>query len=129
MPRVSNFAPELIELYRRCAQESILIELPTRQDAITFRHRMHSLRVAMRQEQHPLLPIAESVTVRAARQNPQKGTWYVLVEPQDATFLDSVRRAGINVDEPPADAGGSPSEPDAPGTATQKAVESWLTMG
>src|SRR5690606_7964372 len=62
MTKVSNVAPEQIELFHRAAQEEIRVRLPSHGQAVHLRQRLYMLRQAMRDEKHPLTPIAEGVS-------------------------------------------------------------------
>lgn len=96
MPPVTSFDARLIELFRIAADRPVRVIVATRSAATRLRFRLHSLRKAMRKEKHPMLNIAEAVTVKIKAQT--NGTWLLLAVPTDADFADALTSAGIDVD-------------------------------
>lgn len=92
---VASFDARLLELFRRAATEPVRVILPTSKAANRLRFRLHALRKAMRNEQHPALSLAEAVTLRLT----QTADSYILTaSPSDAEFANVLGTAGIKVD-------------------------------
>lgn len=115
---VSSFGPEVLATLLRGARERFEVSLPYN-EAISFHLRLHSLRRAMREEQHPQLSIVERVTVSVVwgekagfpavpqrynsrnvpypedRKTPAK----LIVQPHDLRFRNALTRAGVHADE------------------------------
>lgn len=94
MPRpVASFDARLLELFRRAAAEPVRVELPSHRAAHRLRFRLHSLRKSMRAESHPMLALAEAVTIRIDFDE------HVLIAgPADADFTPALAAAGLVVD-------------------------------
>jgi len=97
---IESYAPELLELYRRGAQEEIAIRLPSYTAANNLRARMHNLRGEMRKVNFHLLTIAERVQCVLRPCDPTipkgEGEWFFIARPADRDFLDALRAAGID---------------------------------
>ena len=92
MPQpVASFDARLLELFRRAAAEPLRIELASSRAAHRLRFRLHALRKAMRREQHPMLALAEAVTIRLDEQVLTAG-------PVDADLTGALDIAGLVVD-------------------------------
>ncbi len=88
---VASFDARLLELFRRAAAEPVRIVLSSRSTAHRLRFRLHSLRKAMRAEAHPMLALAEAVTIRLDK--------HVLVAaPVDSDLAGALGSAGLVVD-------------------------------
>ena len=98
--RVASFAPELLEIYRRGARDVISITLTDLKAAQRLRYRLHTLRAAMRSENHHLLSIAEKVPF-ALVANSDNNTVVLTASPSDDDFLPAIRRAGVNIEDMP----------------------------
>ena len=98
---VTSYAPEFLEFYRQAAQEPKTIYLKSERAAISLRARLHSLRNAMRKEEHPLTTIANSVTISVPRTPDTKGRWLMIGNPCDKSYLPALADAGITVDTLP----------------------------
>ena len=120
---VTSFAPEFLEFYRQAAQEPKTIYLKSERAAISLRARLHSLRNAMRKEEHPLTTIANSVTISVPRTPDTEGRWLLIGNPCDKSYLPALADAGITVDTlpniepelelPPTAGGDRPIDPQA----------------
>lgn len=88
---VTSFAPEFLELYKQAAQEQVRIPLTSNAEAQRLRSRLHSLRVAMREENHPYTTIANGVQFSI------DGTT-LIARPADDKFVVALRNAGVTVD-------------------------------
>ena len=98
---VTSFAPEFLEFYRQAAREPKTIYLKTESEAISLRARLHSLRRAMRKEEHPLTLIANSVTISVTASQRYEGRWLLTGNPCDKSYLPALAAAGITVDTLP----------------------------
>ena len=105
---VRNYAPELLALFKQAATRTIRIELSSHSQAVSYRHRLHNLRKAMRQEQHPLLPIAEGVMFSIEEvmeggsltgNNPEMKT-FLIARPADTGLVEALKKSGVEVGEP-----------------------------
>lgn len=90
---VNSFAPEMIELFRRAATAEVTIQCSTHAKAVSFRHRLHSLRRAMRKENHYLASLAEQVVIRIAKRDDGKAT--MIAGPGDPELVAALRQAGV----------------------------------
>ena len=90
---VTSFAAEFLELYRRAAQEEIRVTLATPAAAKRLRARLHSLRVALRDERHDLRTIAEGVQISIEDS-------VLIAKPSDDNFIEALQAAGIVIEEP-----------------------------
>ena len=108
---VRNYAPELLELFRRGAAEPVRIKLDDYAQAVTYRHRLHNLRKTMRTENHHLLAIAEGVMLTIEG---DKGTSpvFLVAKPADTGLVAALRQSGIEVEAAePAKATPHPAAP------------------
>lgn len=116
---VANYSPELLEVFRRGARETLEIRLPSRSDAVRLRFRLNNLRKDMRAEQHRLLPLAESVQL-SVRDTPD-GRASLIAHVADNEFRDALRSAGIEVEpELPTN---TPHSPNAQDTEVGEATD------
>ncbi len=88
---VASFDARLLELFRRAAAKPFRVVLPSSRAAIRMHFRLHSLRTAMRAEQHPMLALAEAVIVRREGQ-------VITAEPVDTDLAGALDSAGLVVD-------------------------------
>lgn len=100
----ANFAPELLALLIAGSEKSVTIKVENRKRAFRLAFRLNDLRVAMRKQGHPQLPVVEGVQVTKAPQIPQTPgftnenvPWTVTVAPADDDFAQAIRKAGIDV--------------------------------
>ena len=101
MPKVSGFAPELIEFFRQASVQTIRVPMQTVAVATALRSRLHKLRVAMRKENHHDLPLAEGVQVRIVTDKAEEDCDVTLIgEHADNNYLKSLREAGITIVTP-----------------------------
>lgn len=91
---VSSYAPELLELFKEAAHREVTIKLGEKKQATRLRARFHSLRTAMRREDHPLTQIANSVQFSI------DPSFNLICYPADTHFLDAIRGAGISITQP-----------------------------
>lgn len=94
---VKNYAPEMLELFRKASRKECRVELESMKAAEYLRFRLHNLRKAMRQEHHHLLSLAESVQISIERQGSKTE---LVARPADTAFVDALHAAGIHVEEP-----------------------------
>ncbi len=94
-PPVASYDALLLELFRRAALSPVRIVLPNHRAAHRLRFRLHALRKAMRKENHPVLALAEAVTIRIAQ---GIDSYTLTASPSDAEFADVLGVAGVKVD-------------------------------
>lgn len=97
---VASFAPEFIEFYRRASQKKIIVKIKKAAEAHKFRARLHSLRRCMREEHHPMAPIANCVTVSLKEQS--DGSAIITAYPSDQQYIAYLLSVGITIEEPDA---------------------------
>lgn len=103
--KVANFNPILIELLVKAGNgEVIEHQLPALKDVYHIRHRLYSLRKAMRAENHPLADAAQQTTVKVIKSPPT-----LRLEPADFSFASLLESQGFA--SPPSAA--SPASGDA----------------
>lgn len=119
---VSNYAPEMLELYKLAARDSIVLKFETQESASRFRGRMNKLRQAMRKESHPLCPIAEKVQFKLSRSIVEEA-WLITACPQDVDFLPNLHAAGIKIEEPDLEPAFPPTSPSPAPNAVVSALE------
>lgn len=88
---VASYAPELLQIYELASQKPFRFDCGNNKKAHAFRWRLHSLRRAMREENHWLLPIAESVII-SIEPDAKTGT-VVCAHPPDQTTLSDLQKA------------------------------------
>jgi hypothetical protein len=115
---VSNFANEMLEIWKIGCTKSIPIEFKSEAKAIRFRFRMYMLRKDMRVENHHLLPFAEKCMIKVDKNK-------VVVCPVDDDFANILRQHGIIVDIENPNIFGNPEEDTDADSEAQKAVEAW----
>jgi len=108
---VSSYGPELLELFRRAAQNRQTILLSTIKSARNARLRLNNLRGALRHQQHPMRDVANSVQVRLIEHDNGQAT--LIAEPSDTEIIDALRRANITIEIPdsPNPHADNPDEP------------------
>ena len=94
-PPVASFDARLLELFRRAAAEPLHLLVPSHREAHRLRFRLHALRKAMRREQHPMLALAEAVTIRLIQ---HEKTATILAGPADSDLATVLDAAGLVVD-------------------------------
>lgn len=129
---VANFTPEFLELFRQGAQKPIELKGLTKPAAVSLRSRLNKMRVAMRKEQHPLLPSAERCMVSIIP-SPNRGDlpddqdFVVIVRPPDLDYMPALREAGIIVeDKDSLDPAPETAPPPSPESDTAAAVLAYL---
>lgn len=104
---VSSYAPELLDLWRKAATQTVTIrfKLEERGDATHFRQRLYRLRSALKRENHALSKLAERATIRLLPEV-DDGTvikgWLLIVQPTDDKYMKKLREAGLEGEEPPS---------------------------
>lgn len=93
---VTSFAPEFIELYLKARLEPVIIKLKTLKEAHKLQGRLHALRRAMREEDHPLTTIANGVII--SLETTKEGAT-LTAKPADKQFLPYLKEAGIVIEE------------------------------
>ena len=93
MAKVENFSPYLLSLAQRAMLERQNVPMPDWHTAKRLQARFNKLRVAMRLESHPQLPLIERVTSRTSKKE-DKAHW-VAFEPVDADLEELIKKAGI----------------------------------
>jgi hypothetical protein len=93
---VKNFAPELIQTFITASEREVLVKLPSKQKAVNLRFRFHKLRRDMEKEEHHLHSIAQRVQFRIKEEG---GEVFLSCAPADEDFLDSLRDAGIKIED------------------------------
>lgn len=107
---VSSFGPEMMAALKKGAVEKLVLKFPNLKAATFFHHRLHTLRSAMREEQHPdaeLVSRARASKVWGAKlgeeyANDFKGlkACHIVIEPNDAQFNAVLAEAGVTVEAP-----------------------------
>ncbi len=90
---VSSYAPELMELFKRGARDTITIPCEDKKDAIRLRFQMHNLRAAMRRENHALTTLVNGTQISVTEDG------RLMIYPSDSKFLAALHNAGIIVGE------------------------------
>lgn len=85
----SKYAPELFEVFRKGAREKFEIILDDKAQAYSLRSRLNKLRVAMRTERHPMLDIAEGVSISIIKTRDN----VLLIGPVDNRYVDRLAKA------------------------------------
>ncbi len=91
---VQSFSAEMIEFFRLAARKEIIIELPTMKDADRLRFRLYQLRKAMREENHHLVKIADTVSLHLKDKPPR-----MIGHLADQGFIAALQKAGVTVTE------------------------------
>jgi len=104
---VTSFPAEYLELFKQAADRTVSIALPDEKAAHRMRARLNSLRARMREENHPLTGVAETVQfVTESNVEVSEGstigivTWFLIAGPTDDMFVKALFNAGITVVEP-----------------------------
>lgn len=90
---VESYDPEFLKTLIKAATEGITIECPDRKRAVSLRHRLYSLRMAMKNQKHESYPLVERV-VFSIHSHPQKG-WLLVGNVGDAELVNLLRNAGM----------------------------------
>lgn len=93
MAKVTNFSPYLLGLAQKAMVERVLIPTPDYGTAKKLQTRFHKLRTAMRQEDHPQLPLMERVSTRISK--PEEDKHWCIFEPADCDLEELLKAAGI----------------------------------
>lgn len=96
MAKVENFSPYLLGLAQRAMVERQVIPVPDYGTAKKLQTRFHKLRTAMRNEQHPQLPLMERVSTRVSREGDAEH--WVVFEPSDYDLEEILKKAGIQLE-------------------------------
>lgn len=104
--KLTSYAPEYMELFRRGAQSPIEVKLSTENAATHMRSRMYKFRRIMRDEQHPMTAIANSVQIAIhdetyVHAGEDKVRWVLTCKPADYKFLTAIADAGIDIADAP----------------------------
>lgn len=141
MPRrprpLDTFGNELMSTLLTAGTRPVVFKLPYRQ-AVRFRHRIHDLRTAMREAQHPQLHLAQRVSVRVSwdpnlteETRNQKGVprprdpsalVTVTVAVRDSEFTEVLKKAGVDTElslDPLSD---STPQDDSPSLSTLESI-------
>ncbi len=94
-PPVASFDARLLELFRRAASEPVRVVFPSARAAHRLRFRLHSLRTAMRREAHPMLALAEAVTIRITH---SIDATVLIAGPADDDLASALDSIGLVVD-------------------------------
>lgn len=110
---VSSFGPEIMAALVKGSKERIVLQFPNQAAAITFQHRIHTLRSSMRKEDHPaceLVSRARASRVYGKKLGPEyaddpdgKRACHLVIQPNDLQFADVVKAAGVEIDPPKVD--------------------------
>ncbi len=92
---VASFDARLLELFRRAAEEPVRVVFPSARAAHRLRFRLHSLRQAMRREAHPMLALAEAVTIRITH---SIDATVLIAGPADDDLASALDSIGLVVD-------------------------------
>lgn len=138
---IESFGPEIMGALQKGAREEFSIALPSYRDAVRFQQRIHMLRKAMREANHPLYPVAarvhislswgklggfpievETTTIGKGNRVPvDRGTpTRVTLKPRDSEFQAALLQGGVTKeelkDDPLQDMPETPTSAPAPGT-------------
>jgi hypothetical protein len=104
---VASFGPEMMAALKKGAVETVTLKFPNLKAATFFHHRIHTLRAAMREENHPdaeLVARARAMKVWGAKLGKDYETdfkgekaCHVVIQPNDAQFADVMKEAGVEV--------------------------------
>lgn len=128
---VASYAPELLQLFQRAAQEPVSVTLTSTNAAFSLRFRLHRLRKEMRREHHPLTTLANGIQISIYGN-------VLTAKPADQSYLTALHAAGIEVMEPPLpstakaapllDYGGGPGDDGEDGsTEINQALSNFFT--
>jgi len=117
---VSSFAPEFLELFKSAAQEEVLIKLGNKKRAVRLRFRLNMLRKDMRNEQHTLVTIANSVQFNLTDEGD------LICSPADSSFLEAIKEAGVEVPLPISNPTTIPSLPKAERADAEETLRKFL---
>lgn len=95
MAKVENFSPFLLSLAKRAMVERVVVKTKDRQTAKRLQARFNKLRVAMRTENHPSLPLIERVAARVSPLDDPET--YAVFEPQDFDLEQLLKASGIEL--------------------------------
>src|SRR5262245_18500354 len=105
---VSSFGPEMMAALKEGAVDRVVLKFPNLKTATFFHHSLHTLRAAMRAENHPdaeLVSRARASKIWGARLGEgfaddfkgEKGC-NVVIQPNDAQFGEAPQEAGVEVE-------------------------------
>jgi hypothetical protein len=100
-PPLESFAPELKALWAAAALEEKRVRLPSRQRAVTLRHRLYTLRSSLKAAADPLYTSAQYASISIEPVGDSAGDWFLIVRPADSEFSNAIREAGVGSSEPP----------------------------
>ena len=90
---VASFPNEYMKIWEQAVNEEFEIKAPYNK-AVALRHRLYTLRSAMRREHHPLLSFAEKVVIRIS--DPDAEDIVIMTFTQaDKDLLPFLHKAGI----------------------------------
>lgn len=95
---VDSYGTKLLSALLLAAEKGIRLPCPEKSKATALRHRMYSLRQAMKKENHPDYPAVTRVSFTIEERG---DSWHLIGRSADASFDDILDAAGIE-------------EPDAP---------------
>lgn len=84
---VTSYAPEMLELFKKAAQDEVIVPLQSAKAAIHMRARLHNLRRDMRKERHPLMNLANGVQFSVTSEGDLRAY------PADVKYLSALRSA------------------------------------
>jgi hypothetical protein len=88
---VDSFGPNLQAVLRKGANVEVKINFPTPELALRFRHRIHTLRAAMKRENHP----DWQQLYRCGIYIDPKDTKALIIAPRDSEFNEALKDAGF----------------------------------
>ena len=92
---VESFGPKLLSALLQAADKGIDLSCGTKAKATALRHRMYSLRTAMKRENHPDYPAVIRVSFSIIQMTDE---WHLVGQAADTTFDDIL----ANIQEPQA---------------------------
>lgn len=92
---VESYGPKLLAALLQAAEKGIDLTCPTKSKATALRHRMYSLRQAMKKENHPDHPAVVRVSFSIVEMD---DGWHLVGQSADTTFDDIL----ANIVEPQA---------------------------
>lgn len=113
---------EFFEVFRRATKDELHINLSTVARAISLRHRLNKFRRQLREDDHPFVPVADSIEF-ALEKHPD-GTATIIARAVGAEYLDALRNAGVQLGEaPPPPEGDIPELPDDGISETERVLK------
>lgn len=117
---IESFGPEIMAALTKGSTETVVIHMPTWRAAVRFQQRLHMLRKAMRDSNHPLYPATarvscklewgadagygvevKTVIVGKGNRVPENRDTKtrVTLSPRDSEFTEVLQKAGLKPDE------------------------------